>query len=53
MKYLAPIISGIIVGQMVSAMGYEMNQWQTWAIFIPVVIWVIAYGDIDNYFKNK
>lgn len=38
---------------MVSAMGYKMNQWQSWAIFIPVIIWIIAYRDIDDHFKKN
>lgn len=52
MNYLAPIINGIIIGQAVNKMGFEIITWQYWVIFIPLTIWVIVYRDIDDYIKS-
>lgn len=53
MKYLAPILNGIIIGLVCRAVGYKIHEWQYWAIFLPLLTWVILYRYIDNFFKNK
>lgn len=53
MRYLAAIINGIICGRIAVAIGYEINTWQHWAIFLPLLLWVMLYKDIDDYFKSK
>jgi hypothetical protein len=52
-KYLAPFLLGFVESIIITSVGFNFDDWQYWAIFIPFTLSSLLYRDFENLLNKK